>query len=106
MAIFDVSDLEKEYDLLVLRVAELRSDEMRKLICGNYRAKLAALWQGPFEFYVWLDSDAIVWRLYFPRSDRRRFSNFLERNLGCFRCCRNSFVVIPLLFRPRKAPAI
>ena len=61
MAIFDVSDLEKEYDLLVLRVAELRSDEMRKLICGDYRAKLAALWQGPFEFYVWLDSDAIVW---------------------------------------------
>ena len=58
---FDVSDLEKEYDLLVLRVAELRSDEMRKLICGDYRAKLAALWQGPFEFYVWLDSDAIVW---------------------------------------------
>ncbi len=34
---------------------------MRKLIGGNYRAKLAAMWEGPFEFYVWLDSDAIVW---------------------------------------------
>jgi hypothetical protein len=58
---FDVSDLEKEYELMVLRVPELQSEEMRKLICGNYRAKLAALWEGPFEFYVWLDSDAIVW---------------------------------------------
>jgi hypothetical protein len=57
----DVSDLEKEYDLSLLRVSELPSIEMRKLVCGNYRAKLAALWEGPFEFYVWLDSDAIVW---------------------------------------------
>jgi hypothetical protein len=58
---FDVSDMEKEYDLVVLRVSELPSIEMRNLVCGNYRAKLAALWEGPFEFYVWLDSDALVW---------------------------------------------
>jgi hypothetical protein len=58
---FDVSDLEKEYDPIVLRVSALPSEQMRKLICGNHRAKLAALWEGPFEFYVWLDSDAIVW---------------------------------------------
>jgi hypothetical protein len=64
---FDVSDLEKEYDLIVLRVPELPSEEMRKLICGNYRAKLAALWEGPFEYYVWLDSDAIVWGDFTPQ---------------------------------------
>ncbi|MGO8698102.1 MAG: hypothetical protein ACLQVY_10335 [Limisphaerales bacterium] len=58
---FDVSDLESEYGLLVLRVSELRSAEVRKLIEGNPRAKLAAMWEGPFEFYVWMDSDAIVW---------------------------------------------
>jgi hypothetical protein len=64
---FDVSDLEKQYDLIVLRVAELPSEEMRKLMCGNYRAKLAALWEGPFEFYVWLDSDAIAWGDFTPQ---------------------------------------
>ncbi len=64
---FDVSDLEKEYDLIVLRVAELPSEKMRKLISGNYRAKLAALWEGPFEFYIWLDSDAIVWGDFTPQ---------------------------------------
>ena len=58
---FDVSDLKREYGLIVLRVHQLPSAEMRKLICGSYYAKLAALWEGPFEFYVWLDSDAIVW---------------------------------------------
>jgi hypothetical protein len=58
---FDVSDLQNEYNLIVLRVPELPSKEMRDLMCGNYHAKLAAHWEGPFEFYVWLDSDAIVW---------------------------------------------
>ena len=58
---FDVSDLETEYDLIILRVAELPDEKMRELMLGNHRAKLAALWEGPFEFYVWLDSDAIVW---------------------------------------------
>lgn len=57
----DVSDLEQQYDLIVLRVLELPSKEMQKLMRGNGRAKLAAMWEGPFEFYVWVDSDAIVW---------------------------------------------
>jgi hypothetical protein len=57
----DISDLQRQYDLIVLRVLELPSREMRKLMRGNGRAKLAAMWEGPFDFYVWLDSDAIVW---------------------------------------------
>jgi hypothetical protein len=68
--IFDVSDLEKEYGLIVLRVPDLPSAEMRKLIGGNYRAKLAAMWEGPFEFYVWMDSDAIVWGDFTPEVRR------------------------------------
>jgi len=64
---FDVSDLEAEYHLIVLRISELPSHEMRKLMSGNYRAKLAPMWEGPFEFYVWLDSDAIVWGDFTPQ---------------------------------------
>ena len=64
---FDVSDLEKEYELIVLRVSELPSEGMRNLVSGNGRAKLAAMWEGPFEFYVWLDSDAIVWGDFTPQ---------------------------------------
>ena len=57
----DVSDLEQQYDLIVLRIDELPSQKMRKMIGGSYRVKLAAMWEGPFEHYVWMDSDAIVW---------------------------------------------
>jgi hypothetical protein len=45
---FDVSDLERDYDLIVLRISDLPSEEMRKMIGGNYRAKLSAMWEGPF----------------------------------------------------------
>src|SRR5438876_3752502 len=58
---FGVSDLKSEYGLIVLRVSELSSEDMRNLVSGSGHAKLAAMWEGPFEFYVWLDSDAIVW---------------------------------------------
>ena len=58
---FDVSDLEKDYQAIVLRIRDLPSAEMRKLIAGSFHAKHAAMWEGPFEFYVWIDSDAIVW---------------------------------------------
>ena len=64
---FDASDLEKEYDLVVLPVSELPSQQMRTLVSGSGRAKLAAMWEGPFEFYVWLDSDAIVWGDFTPQ---------------------------------------
>ena len=57
----DVSDLEREYGLIVLRVDELPSKAMREMVGGSYRVKLAAMWEGPFEHYVWMDSDAIVW---------------------------------------------
>ena len=57
----DVSDLEKQYDLIVLRTAELPLEKMRKLVAGSFHTKHAAMWEGPFEFYVWIDSDAIVW---------------------------------------------
>jgi len=45
--------LEKQYDLIALRIPELGC-EMLKLVSGNDRAKHAALWERPFEYYVWL----------------------------------------------------
>ena len=57
----DVSNLEQEYDLIVLRIDALPSREMTQRITGSCLAKLAAMWEGPFEYYVWLDSDACLW---------------------------------------------
>jgi len=35
--------------------------EMSRLIGGSFHAKQAAMWEGPFDFFIWIDSDAIVW---------------------------------------------
>src|SRR5438034_732130 len=72
---FDVSDLESEYGLIVLRISELPSKEMRNLMSGNGRAKLAAMWQGPFEFYVWLEAE--LW----GRETPGLFGDFYEQPL-------------------------
>jgi len=57
----DVSDLERQYELIILRTSDLPNLQMRGLCSGTYYAKLSAMWEGPFEHFVWLDSDAIVW---------------------------------------------
>ena len=57
----EVFDLEQQYNLIVLRTNELPDSRMRDLCFGNYYAKLSAIWEGPFEYAVWLDSDAILW---------------------------------------------
>lgn len=57
----NVEDLKRQYDLTILRPRDLQDKDMAKLVSGNYRIKLAAMWAGPFEHYVWIDSDAIVW---------------------------------------------
>jgi len=57
----EVTDLQRKYNLIILRPRGLPESRMAKLVSGNYRIKLAAMWEGPFEHYVWMDSDAIVW---------------------------------------------
>ena len=63
----DVSDLESEYGVWTMRISEMDSDEMRELVQGSTRTKLAAMWEGPFEHFVWMDSDAILWGDIRPR---------------------------------------
>ena len=65
----EVEDLQREYNLIVMRPRELSNKAMAKLVSGNYRIKLIAMWEGPFEHYVWIDSDAIVWGDFTPQLD-------------------------------------
>jgi hypothetical protein len=58
---FDVRDLTEAYGVQVLRVSELRDERLRKLCPGSPRAKLAAIWEGPFERFLYMDADAIFW---------------------------------------------
>ena len=58
---YDASDLEEDYGVIIMRVSDLPSKEMREFVSGSYHVQQAAMWEGPFEFYVWIDCDAVVW---------------------------------------------
>ncbi len=65
----EVEDIRRQYDLIVMRPRDLPDKAMARLVAGNYRIKLAAMWEGPFEHYVWIDSDALVWGDFTPQVD-------------------------------------
>ncbi|MBE9199415.1 MULTISPECIES: hypothetical protein [unclassified Nodularia (in: cyanobacteria)] len=58
---FSIQELENLYGVQPLYLSQLSNPELRRRCPGSSRAKLAAIWEGPFEHFLYLDSDAIVW---------------------------------------------
>lgn len=63
---FSVDELVRQYDISVIRPHESKDDRVRKLCSRNQRSKLTAIWEGPFERFLYLDSDAIFWGNVLP----------------------------------------
>jgi lipopolysaccharide biosynthesis glycosyltransferase len=58
---FSIEELEKLYNVKPLYLSQLSNPELRKICPGSTRAKLAAIWEGPFDRFIYMDSDAIAW---------------------------------------------
>jgi hypothetical protein len=58
---FSISELENLYGVIPLYINQIKSLELREACQKSGRSKLAAFWEGPFEKFLYLDSDAIVW---------------------------------------------
>ncbi len=58
---FCTEELVQTYGVQVLRISALKTPVLSNLCAGSSRAKLAAMWEGPFERYIYLDADAIFW---------------------------------------------
>jgi hypothetical protein len=63
-----VGDLQRTYGADVLRIAELEHRGLREL-SGSTKVKQAVLWTAPYETFLFLDADTIVW------GDLRRLAN-------------------------------
>ena len=75
--------LRETYDVHVLRRAEVEHHELRAVSFGSLRAKNTALWVSPFESFLLLDADAVVWgdmRRLLP--DPGRFDFVLDAPIG------------------------
>lgn len=58
---FSIQELIDIYNVQPLYLSQLSNPDLRKICPGSSRAKLAAMWEGPFERFLYLDSDAIIW---------------------------------------------
>jgi len=58
---FSIQELIDIYNVQPLYLSQLSNPDLRKICPGSSRAKLAAIWEGPFDYFLYLDSDAIIW---------------------------------------------
>lgn len=71
-------DLRDTYGVLVLDGREVEPRELRERSFGSLKAKNAALWASPFETFLLLDADAIVWGDMRSLADFDRFDFVLD----------------------------
>jgi hypothetical protein len=58
---FSIQELVDVYDVYPLYLSQLANPDLRQRCPGSTRAKLSAIWEGPFDYFLYLDSDAIIW---------------------------------------------
>lgn len=78
----DTTDLTSGSGARVIRPAEVEHRELRELSFGSQLTKLTAQWLSPFETYLMLDADAIVWGDIRSHADFDRFDFILDSPMG------------------------
>jgi len=53
--------LQEIYNVQPLYVSEFKNPDLRKICSGSPRSKLAAIWESPFDKFLCIDSDVILW---------------------------------------------
>jgi hypothetical protein len=85
-------DLRRASDVIVVCRDELEPRELRSGF-GSLRAKNAVLWASPFETFLLLDADAIVWGDMRQLADFDRFDFVLDRRSEAMRAVMDAELV-------------
>ena len=72
-------DLRRTYEIEVVFAADVEDRELRELSFGSLRAKNTALWASPYERFLLIDADAVVWGDLRSYADFGRFDFVLDR---------------------------
>jgi len=57
---FSIKELEDTYAAIPLPLRELEDHRLRKICPGSSKSKWAAMWEAPFERYVFMDADVLA----------------------------------------------
>jgi hypothetical protein len=66
----DVDNFKPIYRIEILETQKIADQEIKKICYGSFNSKMSAIWMGPFEFLVWMDSDALAWGDFTPHVRR------------------------------------
>ncbi|TDU71393.1 hypothetical protein EI77_02517 [Prosthecobacter fusiformis] len=58
---FSTRSLERDYSAVTLRRADVRNKDLQKWSYGYGLTKMVGLWESPFERFVHIDADAVLW---------------------------------------------
>jgi len=76
------TDLVSTYGVRVLRRADVDQRELREVSFGSLRTKNTAFWISPFETFLFVDADAVVWGDMRRIADFERFDVILNTPIG------------------------
>jgi hypothetical protein len=78
----DTRGIERACGARVIRRAEVDHPELVRLSMGSIRAKNTPLWLAPFETFLFLDADAVVWGDMREHADFEQFDFILDKPIG------------------------
>lgn len=58
---FPVTDLQRAYGVRVLPRSNVRNPELRRRSFGWGLTKMVSFWESPWEYFLFLDVDTVVW---------------------------------------------
>jgi hypothetical protein len=76
------ADLERAYGVRVDRTEDVDHPGLQEVSFGSYLTKLSTLWLAPFETFLFLDADTVVWGDLREHADLERFDFVLDRPIG------------------------
>jgi hypothetical protein len=75
-------DLETVHNLRIIRRSDVDDPELRELSFGGFALKNAVHWIAPFETFLYLDADTVVWGDLRVHCDLERFDFILDAPIG------------------------
>lgn len=75
---FEPRSLIETYGLIVLRQRDIRDERLRAVSSGLGLPKMVAFWESPFERFLYLDSDTVVWGDLWAKAEPEGFDIVLD----------------------------
>ncbi len=77
---FPVTDLQRAYGVRVLPRSQVRNSELRRRSFGWGLTKMVSFWESPWEHFLFLDADTIVWGDVLKHADFDRYDMMIDRH--------------------------